>query len=89
MAIAAVMAHLERRKKYLADAHRRGERGTVHVRFTIEDGGNVRSVSLARSSGYPALDDEVLSLVRRASPVSAPPPSVNKTITAPVRFNVR
>lgn len=82
------MAHLERRKKYPADAHRRGERGTVHVRFTIEDGGNVRSVSLARPSGYPALDDEVLSLVRRASPVP-PPPGVNKTITAPVRFNVR
>lgn len=84
-----LMAHLERRKKYPADARRRGERGTVYVRFRIDDAGNVSSVSLVRSSGYPALDNEVLSLVRRASPVPAPPPGVNKTITAPVRFNVR
>lgn len=84
-----LMAHLERRKKYPADAKRRGERGIVYVRFRIDDNGNVQSVSLARSSGYPALDNEVLSLVRRASPVPAPPPGVNKTVTAPVRFNVR
>ncbi|OCW58366.1 energy transducer TonB family protein [Hoeflea olei] len=84
-----LMAHLERRKKYPADARRRGERGTVHVRFSIDDAGNVRSVTLARSSGYPALDNEVLSLVRRASPVPAPPPGVNRTIVAPVRFSVR
>lgn len=84
-----LMAHLERRKKYPAEAKRRGERGIVYVRFHIDDGGNVSSVSLARSSGHPALDNEVLSLVRRASPVPAPPPGVNKTITAPVRFNVR
>lgn len=84
-----LMAHLERRKKYPADARRRGERGTVYVRFRIDDNGNVSSVSLAHSSGYPALDNEVLSLVRRASPVPAPPPGVNKTITAPVRFSAR
>ncbi|MCX5579617.1 TonB family protein, partial [Kaistia terrae] len=32
------------------------------------------------------LDQEVLSLLRRASPVPPPPPGVKKTITAPVRF---
>lgn len=84
-----LMAHLERRKRYPADARRRGETGTAYVRFTIDDGGNVGSVSLARSSGYPALDNEVLALVRRASPVPAPPPGVNRTITAPVRFSTR
>lgn len=62
-------AHLERCKRTPADARRRGERGTVHVRFTIDGGGNVRSVSRARSSGYPALDNEVFSFVRPASPV--------------------
>jgi hypothetical protein len=30
-----------------------------------------------------------LNLVCRASPVPVPPPDVNKTITAPVRFTVR
>lgn len=84
-----LMAHLERRKKYPAGAKSRGERGVALVRFSIDDGGNVLSVSLARSSGFPELDQEVLSLVRRASPVPAPPPDAKKTITAPVRFDVR
>ncbi|EKF18327.1 energy transducer TonB [Nitratireductor pacificus] len=84
-----LMAHLERRKRYPADARRRREQGTVYVQFRIDDNGNVRSASIARSSGYPALDQAVVALVRRASPVPKPPPGVNKTITAPVRFNVR
>ena len=82
-----LMAHLERRKKYPSGARKRGERGVVHIRFRIDDAGNVLSVSLARSSGFPELDNEVLSLVRRASPVPSPPPGVSKTVTAPVRFD--
>lgn len=81
-----LMAHLERRKRYPAGSRSRGEVGVAAVRFTIDDGGNVLSVSLASSSGFPDLDQEVLALVRRASPVPAPPPGANKTITAPVRF---
>lgn len=84
-----LMAHLERRKRYPSGSRSRGERGIVYVRFSIDHSGNVLSVTLARSSGYPELDQEVLSLVRRASPVPAPPPGASTTITAPVRFNVR
>ncbi|NDW07587.1 energy transducer TonB family protein [Jiella pacifica] len=84
-----LMAHLERRKRYPAGARSRRQEGTAYVRFRIDDAGNVLSVSLARSSGFPILDDAVLSLVRRASPVPAPPPGVDRTITAPVRFSVR
>lgn len=84
-----LMAHLERRKRYPSGARSRREQGTVYVRFRIDDGGNVLSVSLAGSSGFPDLDNEVLALVHRASPVPAPPPGTNKTITAPVRFSVR
>ncbi len=84
-----LMAHLERRKRYPAGARARREEGTVHVRFSIDAAGNVQSVSLARSSGHPELDEEVLSLVRRASPVPAPPPGADRTIAAPVRFSVR
>ncbi|MEJ5082063.1 energy transducer TonB [Ochrobactrum sp. MYb379] len=84
-----LMAHLERRKKYPSGAKSRREEGVVYVRFRIDDTGKVLSTSLARSSGWPELDNEVLSLVQRASPVPAPPPGVNKTITAPVRFNRR
>ncbi|MEL4376740.1 energy transducer TonB [Brucella cytisi] len=84
-----LMAHLERRKRYPAGAKSRREEGVVYVRFRIDETGKVLSASLARSSGFPELDSEVLSLVQRASPVPAPPPDVNRTITAPVKFSRR
>lgn len=84
-----LMAHLERRKRYPAGSKSKGEQGTVYVSFRIDDSGNVLSVTLSRSSGYGALDQSVVDLVRRASPVPAPPPGANKTIVAPVRFSIR
>ncbi|MCC8933965.1 energy transducer TonB [Rhizobium sp. 'Codium 1'] len=84
-----LMSHLERRKRYPSAARSNREEGTVYVRFRIDNSGNVLSVSLSRSSGYPTLDSAVLDMVRAASPVPAPPEGVNKTITAPVRFNLR
>ncbi|QKP78830.1 energy transducer TonB [Methyloligella sp. GL2] len=84
-----LMAHLERHKRYPSSSRARREQGVAYVRFRIDSRGNVLSVSLARSSGFSALDREVVAMVRRASPVPAPPPGVQRTITAPVRFNVR
>jgi periplasmic protein TonB len=86
---ARLMAHLERLKRYPPGARRRNEEGIAHVRFVIDDRGNVRSAQLVRSSGYAELDAAVLALVRRASPVPAPPPGTPRDITAPVRFDVR
>jgi periplasmic protein TonB len=82
-------AHLERKKRYPAAARSRREEGTASVRFQIDSSGNVLSVSLSRSSGSDALDQEVLALMKRASPVPAPPAGVNKTITVPIRFTMR
>lgn len=86
---ARLMAHLERRKRYPPGARARDEQGVAYVRFKIDAAGNVLSASLARSSGYADLDDEVVELVKRASPVPPPPPDVNRTITAPIRFDIR
>ena len=86
---ARLASHLERRKRYPAAAKRQGQQGTAQVRFTIDASGNVQSVSLVRSSGVALLDEEVVALVRRASPVPAPPPGVNRTIVVPIRFSMR
>jgi periplasmic protein TonB len=83
------MAHLERRKRYPAEARRAGRQGTAQVRFSIDANGNVQSVSLTSSSGVAELDAEVVALVRRASPVPAPPPGVSRTIVVPIRFSMR
>jgi protein TonB len=79
-----LMAHLERHKRALSGV---SGRGTAYVRFSIDGGGNVLSASLVRSSGFSELDQETVALVRRSSPVPAPPPGANRIITVPVRFN--
>jgi len=84
-----LLAHLERRKRYPANARRQRLEGVAQVRFTIDANGNVQSVALAGSSGVAELDQEVMAMVRRASPVPAPPPGVDRTIVVPVRFNLR
>ncbi|MCP3370679.1 energy transducer TonB family protein [Bradyrhizobium cajani] len=84
-----LMGHLERRKRYPPGAQSRGESGVAYVRFTIDERGNVLSASLARSAGFAELDQEVIALVHRASPVPAPPAGAKRIITAPVRFSAR
>lgn len=84
-----LMGHLERHKRYPSGARSRGEGGIAYVRFTIDERGNVLSASLARSAGSAELDQEVVALPHRASPVPAPPVGAKRTITAPVRFNTR
>lgn len=84
-----LIAHLERRKRYPSGARSRREEGTAHVRFSIDRSGNVLSVQLVRSSGFAELDQEVLAMVRRASPVPAPPEGANLEVVAPVLFQIR
>lgn len=84
-----LLAHLERRKRYPSRAKRRREEGVAYVRFSIDANGNVLSARLTRSSGFPDLDAEVVAMVTRASPVPAPPPGIEGTITVPVRFKLR
>lgn len=70
---AAVNAHIRRFRQYP-----RGASGSapVRVQFQINARGVVRSVSVASSSGDPALDRAAVDTVRRASPVPAPPPEI-------------
>ena len=87
-----IVAHLNRNKKYPAEARARREEGVSRLRFTIDRSGRVVAASLAGTSGHAALDTETLEMVRRASPFPAPPPEVagaTVTFTVPVDFNVR
>ena len=86
---AQLMAHLERRKRYPAASRSRREEGTAQVHFSIDARGNVLSTKLVRSSGHPALDEAAVALVQRASPVPAPPAAAPRSITAPIRFDIR
>lgn len=82
-------AYLQRRKRYPSESQKNKEEGTVYARFQIDASGNVLSVSISRSSGSATLDQSILELIRQASPVPAPPPEANKTVTVPFNFDLR
>jgi protein TonB len=78
--VAKVNARMARGKRYIKA---KGE-GTVWVRFTVGDGGDVQSVSVTRSSGDPELDKSAAAMVQRISPLPAPPPGVNRRLSIPI-----
>ena len=84
-----VAAHLARYKQYPADARSRGDHGTAAVAFSLDGGGRVTSVRLARSSGVASIDQEVQAMVRRASPFPAPPDGRPQAFSVPVNFSLR
>jgi len=87
-----LMAHLNRNKRYPAAARAAGEQGKPRVAFTIDRSGRVLSARLAGGSGSGVLDEEAVAMVRRASPLPAPPadvPGSTFSFTVPVLFNMR
>src|SRR5262245_6348086 len=64
--------HIERFKRYPDAALRRGQHGTVVVRFRIDRSGNVISSQIEKGSGEPLLDEEVFALLKRSSPFPLP-----------------
>ncbi len=87
-----LISHLNRHKRYPGESRTAREEGTARLRFSIDRSGRVVGASLVGSSGSPRLDEEVMDMIRRASPVPAPPPDVTGstlTFTVPVNFNLR
>lgn len=83
---------LERHKQYPQHARTRRQEGTVRLRFVLDRNGRVLTYSIVKSSGHRLLDDEVLALLRRASPMPVPPPELARErleIVAPVSFRLR
>ncbi|KXF76195.1 hypothetical protein ATN84_14940 [Paramesorhizobium deserti] len=83
---AKVQAHLNRQRRYL-ERRSPGIKGTVRLTFSIDASGNV--ISARGSSGDSALDQLAVEMVRRASPLPAPPPAIAKSrmsLTIPIRF---
>lgn len=84
-----LMAHLNRHKRYPTGE---SASGRARVAFSINRAGQVLSVRLAGSSGNASFDEEAVAMVRRASPVPAPPPEVaggTISFTVPVLFSLR
>ncbi|KPH86567.1 ferric iron siderophore receptor [Komagataeibacter intermedius AF2] len=85
----ALLAQLEKFKRYPAAAMSDQQEGVPTVTFSMDRKGHVLSVRLSSSSGHPMLDQEAIALPGRAQPLPMPPDSVAGdpiTLTVPVEF---
>jgi len=88
----ALVARLERYKRYPAEAQSRGEYGVAQLAFSVDRSGGVHHAHIVRGSGSSLLDRETLALVERAAPMPRPPPEITGAqipIMVPVRYNAR
>jgi protein TonB len=89
--LAALQARLERYKDYPRLAQRRGEEGTVLLRFTINRHGMVIEHAIVQSSGHTSLDNSVEHMIRRAQPLPAIPFEMGRDwiqVILPVQFQL-
>ena len=83
---------LQRFKSYPSGARARNEQGVVMLTFTVDRDGHVLSRQIVTGSGHPDLDAEVLTMIDRAQPLPAFPPSMTQAqqdFTVPIRFSLR
>lgn len=80
-----------REPAYPEDLRRQGIGGTVLLRVTITADGAAQDVTLAKTSGYPALDESALTAVRawRFEPARRNNVAVQYTVKLPITFSVR
>ena len=91
---ALLMAHLTKFKKYPQEAIMQRQEGVVRIRVSIDESGNVLSKELKKSCPYAVLNDEVLSLFKRASPLPKPPKEMLKngnkiSFVMPIDYNIK
>lgn len=88
----ALLARLEKFKRYPSEAQGNHQEGVAMLTFTIDRQGHVLSARLTGRSGYDLLDQETLALIQRADPLPVPPDSVlGNTIelTVPIEFSIK
>jgi protein TonB len=84
-----LLGHLERLKRYPAEAQWRRQQGVVYLRFTMNREGRVLNAAIEKSSGVASLDEEVMALIQRAQPLPPPPadvPGDPLELIVPVQF---
>jgi protein TonB len=88
---AEMLAKLASSKRYPDGARSRGEKGIVFLKFAVNPKGDVTAAEIAKSSGFPELDQAALDMIARASPLPAPPAVIARAvgITVPVDFGLQ
>jgi len=87
-----LLATIERNKRYPGAAQRQRQEDVIYVRFAVDRHGKVLNCAIERSRGFSLLDQEVLALLERSSPLPAPPDEVSGErieVVVPVEFYIR
>ena len=88
----ALVARIHRTKYYPRKSRRRGEEGTVLVRFVIRKDGRFDDVVIARSSGIERLDEAALKTLRNLDRFQPIPDALGRDdwpISVPIAFSLR
>ena len=89
---AQLLAWLEKHKEYPRRARLRRQEGTALLEFVMDRSGQVLEYRIVESSGYKLLDEEVVAMIERASPLPTPPAAMTGerfNYTVPIWFNQR
>ncbi|MCP1674331.1 TonB family protein [Natronocella acetinitrilica] len=81
--------YFQRHREYPRQAERRREEGTVVVRFTVTERGDITDIELLESSGHPRLDNGALKLLERLSPLPEAPAHTLHNLRMPVEYRLR
>lgn len=87
----ALATEARRFKRYPQRALAEEIGGTVELRIAVAAGGQSQEVAIARSSGYEALDDAALEMLRKAAPRTAVPELLRRrsfVVNLPIVFEV-
>jgi periplasmic protein TonB len=87
-----LVAHLNRYKRYPAQARAHNIEGVVRIEFTLDRSGQIVSSRVVQSSGSALLDEEAMAMIRRAAPLPAPPQQVSGmsfSLAVPIKFRTK
>ena len=78
------------RPPYPKEARQQGWEGTVVLRITIGDGGNVEKVVIQESSGYPTLDESAAQSIKtwQFDPAKNGDDPISSAVDLPVKFDL-
>lgn len=88
---ARLQAWLEQHKEYPTSARRRRSEGTALLNFTMQRDGRVVQAKILQGTGSGVLDQEVMRMIRRASPLPPFPDDFREdqlTLSVPVLFQL-
>lgn len=89
---AQLSAHLNKRKRYPAEAKKARQQGVVTVRFTVHSDGSVSGGAIRKSSGHALLDSATLELLQRVAPLPRFPKSMTRdsvSLSLPIDYSLQ